>query len=127
MHDRPKALRALRKAVSALEDLDEPDQLDTVLDAVASTLKPFCENLPESLKSQAAPLDALLAYLASQDGGLTAAAKAASRLLETASVERYDGSVVEVRLDKINERSRRELLSGLESLYESIEAEAEDG
>ena len=126
MHDRPKTLRALKKAISTFQALDEPDQLETVLDAIASTLKPFFEDLPDSLKSQAAPLDALLAYLASQDGWLTATAKAASRLLETASVERYDGSVVEVTPDEINEEDRQALLSGLESLYYSIEAESED-
>ncbi|WNG46820.1 hypothetical protein F0U60_23875 [Archangium minus] len=126
MRDRPKALRALKKAISALQDFEEPDQLETVLDAVASTLKPFFEDLPDSLKSQAAPLDALLAYLASQDGWLTAAAKAASRLLETASVERYDGSVVEVTPDEINEEDRQALLSGLESLYGSIEDDEDD-
>lgn len=127
MHDRPKALRALKKAISTLKALDEPDQLDTVLDAVASTLKPFFEDLPDSLKTHAAPLDALLAYLASQEGWLTPAAKAASRLLETASVERYDGSVVEVPLDEINEESRQALLDGLKSLYDGIiEAESED-
>jgi hypothetical protein len=126
MHDRPKALRALKKAISALQKLEEPDQLETVLDAVASTLKPFFEDLPDSLKSQAAPLDALLAYLASRDGRLTAAAKAASRLLETASVERYDGTVVEVTPDEINEEDRQALLSGLESLYDSIEDDEDD-
>jgi HEPN domain-containing protein len=126
MLERRKALKALKKAVSAVKQLDEPDQVESALDSVASALKPLYQDLPDNLKGWAVPLDAVLAYLASVNQVSRETARAASRLLERASIERYDGSVVEVEPDEVSEEDRSELFAGLESFYEDLEAEFKD-
>jgi hypothetical protein len=103
-HEALKALKVLRKAVSAVEELTEPDQIEPALDAVAS----------------------LLAYLASRNLASRETAKAASRLLERSSIERYDGSIVEEEPDEVSKKDRDELFAGLESIYEELEAENEE-
>jgi hypothetical protein len=129
MLERHEALKALRKAVSAVEELDEPDQVEPALDAVASALKPFFGDLPDAPKGWnvgAVPLDALLAYLASRRLVSRETARAASSLLERSSIERYDGALVEEGPEKVNLRNRDELFAGLESIYEELEAESEN-
>lgn len=123
--ERSKALKALKKAISAVKGLDEPEQIEPVLDAVASSLRPLCRDLPDKLKGGAVPLDALLAYLASENWVSRETAKAASRLLERASIERYDGSVVEVPPDEVNTKDRDVLFRGLEELHVYIDSDPE--
>ncbi|WP_224361090.1 hypothetical protein [Hyalangium versicolor] len=121
MLERSKALKALMKAISAVKALDEPEQIEPVLDAVASSLRPFFQDLPDKLKDGAVPLDALLAYLSSENWVSPRTAKAASRLLERASIERYDGTVVEAPVDEVNTKDRDLLFDGLKKLHTSIE------
>ena len=121
MKNRRKKLDVLREAIDDLEDLDTPHRVEPVLDTIASALKPLCA-LPAELERMAVPLDQLLAYLARTQSFSREAAKAASRLLEAASVEGYDWE----RPDGVNESDRDLLFEELNAFYVNVAEEFED-
>ncbi|QAT83787.1 hypothetical protein EJ065_2204 [Corallococcus coralloides] len=120
-----RELAKLKEAIDELKELDVPHRVEPVLDAIASALKPL-HDFPEELARTAAPLDRLLAQLVKELGFSRNATKAASRMLEAASVEGYDWE----KPDVVNTSDRyllhEELKVLLENLRDAHNQEAED-
>lgn len=121
MTGRDDALEALEEALGSLEELSEPGEVEPTLDAIAAALKPLLE-LPEKLERKAVSLDELLAWLAREGGIGPDSARAASRLLEVASVEGYAWETPA----EVSEDDKWALLEALRSFYDDLLASIDD-
>lgn len=122
MTNRADELEALQEAINSLEGLRQPRKVEPTLDAIAAALKPLVEP-PEELTRQAVSLDELLAWLARERRIEPSTAKAASRLLEVASVEGY---AWDAGPDEVDENDKEVLLNGLRSLQDDISVTLDD-
>jgi hypothetical protein len=115
MTNMAEALEVLQEAIDSLEGLRQPRKVEPTLDAIAAALKPLLE-LPDELARRAVALDELLAWLVGKGRIEPTTARAASRLLEAASVEGYawEGP------DEVDENDKEVLLDGLRSLQDDL-------
>jgi hypothetical protein len=114
-------LEELKDAIDSFENLGlyRISRVEPALDAVASALQPFFDDLPEELGPEmAVPLDALLAYLASKKVTSHYTAKAATTILASVSTDGYGRE----RTYKLDEDTRESLLDGLREIYDDLEA-----
>ncbi|KFA93932.1 hypothetical protein [Archangium violaceum] len=116
MTNRAEALDVLQEAIDSLEGLRQPRKVEPTLDAIAAALKPLLE-LPDQLARRAVALDELLAWLVREGGLEPTTARAASRLLEAASVEGY---AWDAGPDEVDENDKEALLDGLRSLQDEL-------
>jgi hypothetical protein len=116
MTNRAEALEVLQEAINSLEGLRQPRKVEPTLDAIAAALKLLLE-LPDELARRAVALDELLAWLVREGCLEPTTARAASRLLEAASVEGY---AWDEGPDDVDENDKEALLDGLRSLQDDL-------
>lgn len=113
---RDEALEALQEAIDSLEGLRQPRKVEPTLDAIAAALKPLLD-LPDELARGAVGLDELLAWSVREGLLEPTTARAASRLLEAASVEGY---AWDTGPDEVDENDKEALLEGLRSFQDDL-------